>query len=173
MMIRQYRYKVLFIIMAALLMFQVSLGPPAPPTKVIDFSNYHETSAKFGEKKVNKLDLNNSTTIGNVYETLTNKVKVEEKPTVIEAPLKVVKKDQPKKIVKKEEPKKPVIKPVEKVQKPKPAETKPKPNSSFKVQVESHIDSIEAALSGLTHEMAVASSAWFEVQPFDDLGLTD
>ena len=127
-MIRNYKYKVLFIIMAALLVFQISLGPAAPPTKVIDFSVYDETAAKFGEKKVKKVEVDNSTAIGNVYEKLTNKVKIEEVKTVVEAPLKVVKKDEPKKIVKKDVP---AIKPVEKVEKPKPKPAAP-PSSPFK-----------------------------------------
>lgn len=62
------------------------------------------------------------------------------------------------------------------VEKPKPVAPKPpapKPDSSFSKTVEAHIDSIEATLSGLSHEMSVASSQWFQVDPFDDLGLTD
>jgi hypothetical protein len=50
-MIRHYKYKVLFIIMAALLVFQITLGPSAPPNKVIDLSNYSEHETKFGDKK--------------------------------------------------------------------------------------------------------------------------
>lgn len=34
------------------------------------------------------------------------------------------------------------------------------------------MDSLEAAFSGLAFEMAAASSKYFEVEPFDDVGMT-
>ena len=141
--------------MAALLVFQITLGPSAPPNKVIDLSNYSEHETKFGDKKTQKVQIDNSTAIGGVYEKLTQKVQIDEKPTIIEAPINVVKKDEPKK--KREEPKKVVEKPKPVVPKP----SAPKPGSSFSQTVEAHIDSIEATLSGLSHEMGSASSQWF------------
>jgi hypothetical protein len=58
---------------------------------VIDFS------AISGEKKHNSKVVNNDSVIGTVLETLTNKKIVDPKPTVIELPLTIVRKEEPKK----------------------------------------------------------------------------
>jgi hypothetical protein len=92
----------------------VCLGPSAPPAKVIDLSSYTTSQVKFGEIQEPKVAVDNETAIGIVYEVLINKVKIEEKPTVIELPLHVVLKDDAivkKQVVKPEAPKKPVVKP--------------------------------------------------------------
>ena len=73
--------------MAALLVVQITLGPSAPPTKVIDLSHYSEHETKFGEKKDKKIQIDNSTALGGVFEKLTNKIKIDEKPVIIEAPI--------------------------------------------------------------------------------------
>jgi phosphoribosylformylglycinamidine (FGAM) synthase-like enzyme len=110
----------MFFIMAVFLAFQICLGPSDPPRKVIDLTIYSENQTKFGEKLPKDIRFDNSSVIGNVIETLTNKVKVDETPTVIELPLKIVKKDLPK-------PEVPVPEPVVETPKPKP----PKPSSNM------------------------------------------
>lgn len=74
---------------------------------MIDLSNYTEHETKFGDKKVQKVKVDNSTPLGNAYEKLTNKVVVEERPIIIEAPLNIKDGLKKEKIeIKKEEPKK-------------------------------------------------------------------